>query len=113
MAISYLISPPPASLPYSCQEPNDMFAAEWQYSLVLAFVTILFLAMFIWRSKRIHVHVIHQAEVIKATPVLALLLGTYLAMIILVDVGVIDSWPWYTVASAVQCTLQTLGVVQL
>lgn len=100
---------------HSCQVPNEMFGAEWQVHIVLACGANLIRVLFIWRSKRIHsnMEVSHVAEMRKAVPLTAPLIVAYLAIIVLVDVGVIETKLWYTVASVIQCGLQTVGIFKL
>lgn len=92
-----------------------MFGAEWVYYLALSCVSAIIGAVFIWRSKagQSKIQVAHMGDVIKSVPAAVPLKAAYLIILILVDVGVMESWPWYTVASAILCLLQTMRILML
>jgi len=86
--------------------PNQMFASHWMIYVGANMLTAIFMLLFFWRLKYLSEnHRMRSVEEIKGSMVYVTpLITTYATIIILVDVSVLDSFPWYHIASALFAT---------
>jgi len=94
--------PLPNPLIDRCDVPNAMLNANWIVALVGVAMLQILASWFIWRT-----HLLKTKIRIKMASTASLFLKMcipislfYMAIIILVDVGVLPTHPWYPIASA-------------
>lgn len=92
------LSPPP---PPRCEKPNCMWGARWYVTCFSAVASLLTITPLLQKLHQINIESHATVATDITTTICACVPGfaAYHIIIILVDLGIIPSHPWYTVAS--------------